>query len=117
MPSVGKELTDGFSPLEACLLKKAISLTKGCYVGQEAIARVYYRGRLPRVLALFRGEGLSEGERIKHEGKEVGLITSVSPLRPLALGYLLRAKADANSIFETDRGNRVELLRFCQEEN
>lgn len=113
VPSAGKELRDGFSPLEACLLKDAISLTKGCYVGQEAIARVYYRGRLPRILALFEGKGLSEGEKIKHEGKEVGLITSVSPLRPLALGYILRVQVESGSLFETDKGNHIKLLRFC----
>ncbi|MEJ5338699.1 MAG: YgfZ/GcvT domain-containing protein [Aquificaceae bacterium] len=115
VPALGKELKDGFSPLEACLLKYAISLTKGCYVGQEAIARVHYRGRLPRVLALFEGEGLSEGEKIRHEDKDIGVITSVSPLRPLALGYVLRAKTQTQKVFETDRGNRVELLRLCDE--
>ncbi len=115
VPALGKELREGFSPLESCLLKDAISLTKGCYVGQEAIARVYYRGRLPRVLALFEGEGLSEGEKIRHEDKDIGVITSVSPLKPLALGYVLRAKAEVQRVFETERGNRVELLKLCDE--
>ncbi len=115
IPKLGKELKEGFSPLEACLLKDAISLTKGCYVGQEAIARVYYRGRLPRTLALFGGEGLSEGEKIRLEGKDIGVITSVSPIKPIALGYVLRAKVESQRVFETDRGNRVEFLKSCDE--
>ncbi|MCS7262548.1 MAG: folate-binding protein [Aquificaceae bacterium] len=113
VPKLGKELREGFSPLEACLLERAISLNKGCYVGQEAIARVHYRGRLPRVLALFEGRDLAEGERLRAEDKDIGLITSVSALRPLALGYILRAKAEEGAEFTTDRHNRARLLRLC----
>ncbi|MFN4319371.1 MAG: YgfZ/GcvT domain-containing protein [Aquificaceae bacterium] len=91
VPKLGKELKEGFSPLEACLLNYAISLNKGCYVGQEAIARVYYRGRPARVLALFEGDNLSEGKALFVGEKKVGVITSVSPKGGIALGYLLRS--------------------------
>ncbi|MCS7171505.1 MAG: folate-binding protein [Aquificaceae bacterium] len=114
VPKLGKELKEGFSPLEACLLKTAISLTKGCYVGQEAIARVHYRGRLPRVLALVEGQSLVEGEKIRVEDKDIGVITSVSPLRPIALAYLLRAKVEQERSFLTDRGNNIKVLRLCE---
>ncbi len=115
IPKLGKELREGFSPLEACILKEAISLTKGCYVGQEAIARVYYRGRPARALALLEGEGLREGEKIRTENKDIGIITSVSPRSSLALGYLLRAKAEEQKDFETSEGKRVRVLKLCEE--
>ncbi len=114
IPKLGKELREGFSPLEACLLKDTISLTKGCYVGQEAIARVYYRGILPRTLALFEGEGLTEGEKIRTEGKDIGIITSVSPRNGFALGYILRAKAEERKDFETSEGKKVRVLKLCE---
>ncbi|MFN7064953.1 MAG: YgfZ/GcvT domain-containing protein [Aquificaceae bacterium] len=107
VPKLGKELRDGFSPLEACLLKYAISLTKGCYVGQEAIARVYYRGRPSRVLALFEGEGFLEGDAIISDGKRVGVITSVSPKGRVALGYILRSALGER--LEED----IRLLKTC----
>ncbi len=115
IPKLGKELREGFSPLEACILKEAISLTKGCYVGQEAIARVYYRGRPARALALLEGEGLREGEKIRTENKDIGIITSVSPRSSLALGYLLRAKVEEQKDFETSEGKRVRVLKLCED--
>lgn len=116
IPKLGKELREGFSPLESCVLKHAISLTKGCYVGQEAIARVYYRGRLPRLLALFEGEGISEGEKIRLEDKDIGLITSTSPKGGFALGYILRAKLENQSIFKTDKGKTLKVVKLCEDQ-
>lgn len=54
VPKIHKELRGGFSPLEAGVLSYAISLNKGCYVGQETMARVYFRGRTPRTLVKFK---------------------------------------------------------------
>lgn len=111
VPRLGKELKEGFSPLEACLLKYAISLTKGCYVGQEAIARVHYRGRPARTLALFEGEELSEGQVIKSGEKKVGIITSVSPKGHVALGYILRSSLQAPLSLED--GREIKLIKTC----
>jgi len=77
VPRIRKELREGYSPLEAGLLNIAISLTKGCYVGQEVIARIHYKGRLPRTLVLFKGENLQEEQKVFDGEKEVGLMTSV----------------------------------------
>jgi len=99
IPRIHKELREGFSPLEACLLEKAISLSKGCYIGQEAIARVYFRGRTPRVLVRFNFDGkLREGEEVFSEKGKVGLITSVSPKERKALGYLLRNSVNEKNL-------------------
>jgi tRNA-modifying protein YgfZ len=88
-------------PLEAGIEGQAISMTKGCYVGQEVIVRVLHRGhgRVARKLvglSLDRAEGAAyaAGQPIEVDGKSVGELTSVtwSPIleRPLALGYVAR---------------------------
>jgi len=113
VPRIRKELREGFSPLEAGVLKYAISTNKGCYVGQEAIARVYFRGRTPRVLVRFEVLKLvKEEEKILHDGKEIGLITSVSPEGSYALGYLLRAKFREGEVYETESG-KVKAIGEC----
>lgn len=113
IPKMHKELREGFSPLEAGLLNYAISLNKGCYVGQEAIARIYFKGRIPRLLVKFKTYGkVKEGDRVLHNGKEVGLITSTSSRGDLALGYLLREHFKEGAEFKTD-GGKVKTLKAC----
>src|SRR5918998_1115459 len=56
-PRYGRELDDGTIPQEAGLNDRAVSFTKGCYVGQETVARLFYRGKPNRHL---RGLRLSE---------------------------------------------------------
>jgi folate-binding protein YgfZ len=87
-------------PLEAGIEDRAISLTKGCYVGQEIIIRVLHRGhgRVARKLvklSLAEGAGVpSRGDAIASGGKAMGAVTSaaMSPRtgRPVALGYVHR---------------------------
>jgi tRNA-modifying protein YgfZ len=87
-------------PLEAGIEDRAISLTKGCYVGQEVIIRVLHRGhgRVARKLVgLAFGPGIvipSRGARIVASGRDIGSITSAveSPTLgfPIALGYVHR---------------------------
>jgi folate-binding protein YgfZ len=94
-------------PLEAGIEDRAISLTKGCYVGQEVIIRVLHRGhgRVARKLVrLAFGEGAalpSRGQKVVGGGKEIGEITSaaISPSTgmPVALGYVHRDFATAGT--------------------
>jgi tRNA-modifying protein YgfZ len=86
-------------PLEAGLEDRAISFTKGCYVGQEVIVRITHRGggRVARKLVglrLSKGPLPSEGDLISNNGKEVGRLTSTvwSPALEavIALGYVHR---------------------------
>ncbi|NPA32406.1 MAG: folate-binding protein YgfZ [Aquificae bacterium] len=112
VPKLGKELREGFSPLEAGLAQKAISFTKGCYVGQEAIARVHFKGRTPRALALLKLSGAKEGEELLDDGKKVGLITSVSPISEYALGYVLRERAKEGKTLKTKSGEAT-VERLC----
>ncbi len=117
VPRIHKELREGFSPLEAGVLPYAISMNKGCYVGQEAIARVYFRGRTPRVLTKFEIlNPVKEEEKILQDGKAIGLVTSVSPAGDYALGYLLRAKFKEGEVYKTESGE-VKALGVCEDDN
>jgi tRNA-modifying protein YgfZ len=96
-PLFGVDMTDDTIPLEAGIEDRAISFTKGCYVGQEVIVRVLHRGhgRVVRKLVGLRLDGdlSSPGAKIVADGREVGWVTSVasSPrLGPIALGYVHR---------------------------
>jgi folate-binding protein YgfZ len=79
-PSFGKELTSEVNPLEAGL-SRYVSFTKGCYIGQEVIARLdTYRKLQKRLMGLVikgHGDGL-EGAEVSVEGREVGFVTSAA---------------------------------------
>jgi aminomethyltransferase len=95
VPRWGEEMDAATVPPEA-RLERAISLTKGCYVGQEIIARIDARGHVNNLLTgfLVHGELPERGAEIQHEGKKVGQVrTAIQSLRlhrPIALGYLRR---------------------------
>ncbi len=113
IPQIHKELREGFHPLEANIGGYAFSFTKGCYVGQEAIARVYFRGRTPRTLAKFEISGnVRENDEIFEGDKKAGIITSISPKSNTALGYILRAKAQEKKEFNTKEG-KVIFIGEC----
>ena len=78
-PRFGSELDERVLPAEAGLDERAISFTKGCYPGQEPIARLHYRGhanRSLRVLALDGDAPPRYDAELTHEGKAVGRVTS-----------------------------------------
>jgi tRNA-modifying protein YgfZ len=98
-PKFGADMDTETIPLEAGIEDRALSRTKGCYVGQEVIVRVLDRGggRVARRLAGFALSPASplpaSGTRVHASGKDVGWITSAvsSPARgPIALGYVHR---------------------------
>ena len=101
-PRYGIDLDDTVIPQEAGLNDRAVSFTKGCYVGQETVARLFYRGKPNRRL---RGLALSApvetGAEIEFEERTVGHVasTTVSPrLGPIALGLLRRAAAPGSTV-------------------
>ncbi len=86
-PAWGREIDDRVLPAEAGLTETHVSFTKGCYPGQEPIARLHYRGKANRRLALLEVEGEPEPETpVTHDGKNVGRITSSVP--GLALAFV-----------------------------
>ena len=81
-PRLGRELDDRVMPAEAGLEERAISFTKGCYPGQEPVARLHYRGRANRglrVLALDGDELPAYDAELVLDGKAVGRVTSAAP--------------------------------------
>ena len=103
-PEFGPDMDEHTIPLEAGIETRAISFTKGCYVGQEVIIRVLHRGqgrvarRLVGLLGTAADGRLVRGMRIEAATKAVGSITSgvESPRlgRAIALGYVHRDSAE-----------------------
>jgi folate-binding protein YgfZ len=97
IPRFGQDMDETNLPLEAGIADRAISVTKGCYIGQEVISRIRNYSEVARVMRGFRIEGsLNElparGTKLFCEGKEAGYLTSVSRAlaegKVVALGYV-----------------------------
>ncbi|HSM55785.1 MAG TPA: hypothetical protein VK879_06475 [Candidatus Sulfomarinibacteraceae bacterium] len=112
LPRFGREITEDYIPLEAGLWDD-VSFNKGCYTGQEIIARMESRGRLARKLVRLRAtESVAPGDDIEVDGRSAGTITSASggPRGVLALGYVkTRALGDGDAALSAG-GATLELL-------
>jgi folate-binding protein YgfZ len=92
-PRFGREIDDRVLPAEAGLTERAVSFTKGCYPGQEPVARLHYRGHANRGLRVLEldGDVPDYDAEVDHDGKAVGRVTSAAR-RPdgtvVALAYL-----------------------------
>ena len=86
VPRWGREIDDSILPAEAGLTETHVSFTKGCYPGQEPIARLHYRGKVNRRLRRLELEGEPTSDDLVLDGKPVGRITSRVGDR--ALGYV-----------------------------
>jgi len=99
-PRYGIDLDDSVIPQEAGLNQRAVSFTKGCYVGQETVARLFYRGKPNRHLRGLRLSAPAQtGDEIVFADKVIGRLGSVadSPaLGPIALA-LVRREAEPGS--------------------
>jgi folate-binding protein YgfZ len=93
-PRYGADLDDSVIPQEAGLNERAVSFTKGCYVGQETVARLHYKGRPNRHLRGLRlSRPAASGEPLLLGERAVGYVGSVavSPtLGPIALALVRR---------------------------
>jgi tRNA-modifying protein YgfZ len=86
-PRYGLELDDRVLPAEAGLDERAISFTKGCFPGQEPVARQRHRGKVNRRLRVLEVEGAPQRETpVVHAGRDVGRVTS--SVDGLALAYV-----------------------------
>jgi folate-binding protein YgfZ len=80
-PRFGREIDDRVLPAEAGLVERAVSFTKGCFPGQEPIARLHYRGHANRGLRVLTWEGSelpAYDTPVVHEGRDVGRVTSAA---------------------------------------
>lgn len=119
IPWYGVDMDEHTLPPEAGLEARAISYTKGCYLGQEIIERIRSRGHVNRRLAGFYlgGEGLpAAGTKLHSNGKEVGKITTavLSPTlgRPIALGYVRREHLRAGNRLTLEGGGTAEVAEL-----
>jgi folate-binding protein YgfZ len=86
-PRYGREIDDRVLPAEAGLDERAVSFTKGCYPGQEPVARQHHRGKVNRRLRVLAVDGRPEpATAVVLEGKDVGRVTSA--VDGLALAYV-----------------------------
>jgi folate-binding protein YgfZ len=83
-PSWGKEIDQSILPAEAGLDETHVSFTKGCYPGQEPIARLRHRGKVNRRLRVLEVEAAEPGDELRYEGQAVGRVTSSVEGRALA---------------------------------
>jgi tRNA-modifying protein YgfZ len=86
IPRWGREIDDTILPAEAGLTETHVSFTKGCYPGQEPIARLHYRGKVNRRLRRLKLDGEPDSDELVLDGKVVGRLTSRAGDR--ALGYV-----------------------------
>jgi tRNA-modifying protein YgfZ len=86
IPRWGNEIDERVLPAEAGLDETHVSFSKGCYPGQEPIARQRYRGKVNRRLRVLEIDDTRPGDEIRNADKVVGRITSAVP--GLALGYV-----------------------------
>ena len=103
-PRYGIDLDDSVIPQEAGLNERAVSFTKGCYVGQETVARLHWKGKPNRYLRGLRLSGPAEaGAELRLGERVVGTLSSVcdSPLHgPIGLALIRR---------EAEPGSRIEV--------
>jgi tRNA-modifying protein YgfZ len=94
LPRFGLDIDESTIPQEAGLNERAVSFTKGCYVGQETVARLYYRGKTNRQLrGLLISSTVASGEPLQLDGRTVGTLGSsvLSPtFGPIGLALLRR---------------------------
>ncbi|MDQ6820693.1 MAG: folate-binding protein [Actinomycetota bacterium] len=115
-PRYGVDLDESVIPQEAGLNERAVSFTKGCYVGQETVARLYYRGKPNRHLRGLRSDGpLSAGQELRLDGRVVGRVTSAvsSPrLGAIALGLVRREAPPGSRVTVVDSGRDAAVVEL-----
>ena len=113
VPRFGADITPDNFPGETGTLDRAVSFQKGCYPGQETVARMRYRGHPNKTLyrLAIQGKQAQAGAKILQNGKTVGAVTSVAPLpvdgKILALGYLSRGADTEGPLDAGHAGIRV----------
>jgi tRNA-modifying protein YgfZ len=115
-PRFGVDIDDSTIPQEAGLNERAVSFTKGCYVGQETVARLHYKGKPNRHLRGLRLDGAAAtGDVLRLGEKEVGQVGTVvdSPtLGPIALALVRREAEPGTTISVGDAGASATVVEL-----
>ncbi len=116
VPAFGAELGEAYNPLEAGL-QPIISYTKGCYIGQEVIARLTTYDKVQKRLVRLRwapGADIAPAAKLIHDGKQAGIVTSASQDAGtgagIGLGYVRKAHSAPGSRLQSESGDTVETL-------
>jgi folate-binding Fe-S cluster repair protein YgfZ len=103
-------------PQEAGLNERAVSFTKGCYIGQETVARLFYRGKPNRHLRGLRlSAPAASGDVLRRGEKEVGRVGSVAvshALGPIALAIVRREAAPGDVLEVGVEGMTAEVVEL-----
>jgi len=114
-PRFGREIDNRVLPAEAGLTERAVSFTKGCYPGQEPVARLHYRGHVNRglrVLELDTDELPAGDAEVVHDGRPVGRVTSAARRdgRVVVLAYVrVEVPEDAELKIGRSRARPLDL--------
>lgn len=116
VPRFGSEIGPETFPQEAGV-DDAVSYEKGCYLGQEVVARIHFRGGVQRHLVQLEisdAEGPLVGERVSFEGREAGRLTSVAPRFEasgwLGLALLAKRSAESGTVVRLGDGTEARVL-------
>ena len=105
IPAFGYELTEDFNPLEAGLISH-INFNKGCYIGQEVVARLNTYDKVQRKLVRLSWEGIPAEKDITYDGHLVGVITSA--MNGAGLGFVRNSHAELSK--ELECGNQKVMV-------
>jgi tRNA-modifying protein YgfZ len=114
-PRYGIDLGDDVIPQEANLNARAVSFEKGCYVGQETVARLHYKGKPNRALRGLRLDGpAATGDEVRLGDRVVGRVGSaaVSPVHGAIALALIRREAEPGQEVEVGDGGRAVVTEL-----
>jgi folate-binding protein YgfZ len=111
IPRVGVDVLDGDLPQEAGLAAR-VSRDKGCFVGQEAVAKLDNLGRPRRRVLAFAADGdVTVGDAVLSDGEDAGRVTSTAMLRDEVRGLARVSARAAGDRLTTARGSTLHLVR------
>jgi folate-binding protein YgfZ len=114
VPRFGAEMDAGTMPAEAAIVEDAVSFTKGCYIGQETVARLHYKGKPNRHLrGLKLSAAAAPGAALRLGEKEVGTLGGavVSPaLGPIGLAIVRREAQPGEQLTVGEDGVTAEVV-------
>jgi tRNA-modifying protein YgfZ len=115
-PRYGVDIDESTIPQEAGLNERAVSFTKGCYVGQETVARLHWRGKPNRHLRGLRlSAPVAGGEEVRLGERSLGHVGSValSPaLGPIALALVRREAAPGDTVTVGEEGVNAQVVKL-----